>query len=215
MLRHRPGQYLTFWLEISGHHPLKRNYSISRPRRANLPHLGQAGAQGVVSNWLHDRWSPAPSSRWPRPPASSSSGTERPIVLISGGVGLTPLVSMLETVASQDPGLPVHYVHGTQHGAHPCHGAGPGLAAVRRPNPDYDLLRGTAPGRPAGARLRPRRPDQRRLAGQNTPLTEADYFLCGPRGFLRTFVERTGPSRRAGWPHPLRVLRPCGRALAA
>src|SRR5690349_19430055 len=29
VLRHRPGQYLTFWLEIPGQHPLKRNYSIS------------------------------------------------------------------------------------------------------------------------------------------------------------------------------------------
>src|SRR5215217_3850008 len=29
VLRHQPGQYLTFWLEIPGQHPLKRNYSIS------------------------------------------------------------------------------------------------------------------------------------------------------------------------------------------
>ena len=32
---------------------------------------------------------------------------------------------------------------------------------------------------------------------QHTPLTEADYFLCGPRAFLRTFV--TGLSQ-AGVP---------------
>ena len=29
VMRHRPGQYLTFWLEIPGHHAVKRNYSIS------------------------------------------------------------------------------------------------------------------------------------------------------------------------------------------
>ena len=30
---------------------------------------------------------------------------------------------------------------------------------------------------------------------RNTPMQEADYFLCGPRGFLRSFVgglARTG-----------------------
>lgn len=26
---YKPGQYLTFWLEIPGHPPVKRNYSIS------------------------------------------------------------------------------------------------------------------------------------------------------------------------------------------
>src|SRR5919202_1881313 len=29
VLRHRPGQYLTFWVDVPGQHPLKRNYSIS------------------------------------------------------------------------------------------------------------------------------------------------------------------------------------------
>src|SRR5215210_7324360 len=29
VMRHRPGQYLTFWLEIPGQHAVKRNYSIS------------------------------------------------------------------------------------------------------------------------------------------------------------------------------------------
>ena len=29
VIRHRPGQYLTFWLEIPGQRPVKRNYSIS------------------------------------------------------------------------------------------------------------------------------------------------------------------------------------------
>ena len=29
VLRHRPGQYLTFWFDVPGHAPVKRNYSIS------------------------------------------------------------------------------------------------------------------------------------------------------------------------------------------
>src|SRR3546814_12574644 len=29
VIKHKPGQYLTFWLEIPGHAPIKRNYSIS------------------------------------------------------------------------------------------------------------------------------------------------------------------------------------------
>jgi nitric oxide dioxygenase len=40
----------------------------------------------------------------------------RPVVLLSGGVGLMPMMSMLETIASQHPNAHVRYVHGTLNG---------------------------------------------------------------------------------------------------
>ena len=50
------------------------------------------------------------------PPAGEfflNEESPRPVVLLSGGVGLTPMMSMLEFIASQRPNVPVQYVHGT------------------------------------------------------------------------------------------------------
>src|SRR3546814_5696753 len=34
VMTYKPGQYLTFWFEIPGHPPVKRNYSISADRKS-------------------------------------------------------------------------------------------------------------------------------------------------------------------------------------
>jgi nitric oxide dioxygenase len=53
--RHKPGQYLTLWLDIPGRAPLKRNYSISSgPSDAIYRITVKREPQGVASNWLHD-----------------------------------------------------------------------------------------------------------------------------------------------------------------
>ena len=47
VLRHRPGQYLTFALDVPGAGHLKRNYSISSaPERPSLPHHASSGRRG-------------------------------------------------------------------------------------------------------------------------------------------------------------------------
>ncbi|MFC4168049.1 NO-inducible flavohemoprotein [Teichococcus aestuarii] len=191
VLRHRPGQYLTFWLDIPGQPPLKRNYSISSaPGGTSYRISVKREPRGVASNWLHDAVQPgarlkvaAPAGEFflPEPPA-------RPVVLLSGGVGQTPLLSMLHAVAGGAPAAPVQFVHGTLSGATHALGAeARALAAAGRvqvttfyecprpedrPGQDYDVA-----GRIT--------PDWLRA---NTPLAEADYYLCGPRDFLRVFV---------------------------
>ena len=180
-----------------GQHPLKRNYSIScAPNDRDLPYHrqagGQAGHRGLASNWLHDqaeaRHGPA---RWRRRPASSSSTRSRrgPVVLLSGGVGLTPMMSMLETIAARYPNKATHYVHGTLNGS---------THAMK------DRVRSLAE---AHANIRATtfyvepRPEDRQgedfdhvglitvdWLRANTPLEEAGYYLCGPRPFLRAFV---------------------------
>ncbi|RAI56016.1 NO-inducible flavohemoprotein [Roseicella frigidaeris] len=189
VLSHRPGQYLTFRLHIPGHGPLKRNYSISsapsdRGYRISVKREGQ----GIVSNWLHDAASPGTVLEVAAPAGDFvlAEAPQRPVVLVSGGVGLTPLLSMLETIAERHPALETHWVHGALDGAVQAFGPRVQALAAR-----HGRLRATtfhaAP-----------RPEDRGLAEpglitldwlrRNTPVAEADLYLCGPRPFLRDLV---------------------------
>jgi len=185
VLRHRPGQYLTFWLEIPGQHPLKRNYSISSAPDDHTYRISvKQEPGGIASNWLHDTVEPGAVLK-AAPPAGEfflPESPERPIVFVSGGVGLTPLVSMLNTVARTKPNLPVQHIHGTLNSA--TH-----ARALTASTPNTTVFY-----------AEPRAEDQIGrdychtgfisidYLREHTPLAQAEYFLCGPRPFLRTFV---------------------------
>lgn len=192
VMRHRPGQYLTFWLELPGQHPLKRNYSISSaPDDAAYRISVKREPRGAASNWLHDQAGPGTVLKV-APPAGDFTlpeRPERPVVLLSGGVGLTPMVSMLETIAARHPELPTHYVHGTLNGATHAMGARVRALAAARPN----ITATTFYAEPRAEDLHGLdydevgfiTPDWLR---RHTPLDRADYYLCGPRPFLRTLA---------------------------
>ncbi|WP_119681441.1 NO-inducible flavohemoprotein [Indioceanicola profundi] len=193
VLRHRPGQYLTFWLDVPGHHPLKRNYSISSgPNGISYRISVKREPNGIASNWLHDRIQPGDKLRV-APPAGEfflDYPIARPVVLLSGGVGLTPMVSMLEALVERRLEVPVYYIHGTQDGS--THAMGPLVRSLTAQAPGVT----TAVTFYAEPRPEDRLWQDYDRAGlitvewlaANTPVGEADFFLCGPRPFLRTFV---------------------------
>jgi nitric oxide dioxygenase len=125
VLRHRPGQHLTFALDqVPGAGMLKRNYSISsgpdgRAYRITVKREAKPGVPpGLASNWLHDHARPGTVLKV-APPAGEFFLDEKddgPVVLLSGGVGLTPMVSMLESIVASGSGRPVWYVHGAESG---------------------------------------------------------------------------------------------------
>ncbi len=108
-----PGQYLTFQIQVpSQSHPLIRCYSLSdspfyperyrimvkrirpTPENPDIPH-------GLVSNFFHDSINErdivdvkAPSGHF-----FLQMTQNFPVVLIAGGVGITPILSMLNTIA--------------------------------------------------------------------------------------------------------------------
>jgi nitric oxide dioxygenase len=201
---HRPGQYLTFALELPGTGPLKRNYSISsapedRSYRISVKREAKPGVPpGIVSNWLHDEAGPGTVFKV-APPAGEFFFNEKednPAVLLSGGVGLTPMVSILEHVVRSGSGRPIWYVHGAENGRVHAMGAHVhDLAAQARNVTMRTFYNVPDPGDQAG-----RDYDERGLItidwlARNTPIEEAMYYLCGPRPFLRGIVgglARTG-----------------------
>lgn len=117
-----PGQYITLKMEIPEQHFTNlRQYSLSdRPgleyyrisvRREDPRKEGQP--PGVVSTYLHKHVKQGDTI-----PISSPAGDfyldmdcKLPLVLISGGVGLTPLMSMLNTVTNQGTEREIYWIH--------------------------------------------------------------------------------------------------------
>lgn len=192
VIRHKPGQYLTFWLEIPGYPAVKRNYSISNSPNGETYRISvKREPMGVASGWLHDH-AKAGTVLKVAPPAGEfflPSSPERPVVLLSGGVGLTPMLAMLETIAAKHPDLAVHYVHGALDGS--THAMRDSVRALteghanRRRTVFYES--------PRPEDVRGRDYDVVGLIDADwltahTDIDHADYFLCGPRPFLRALV---------------------------
>ncbi|AIB15433.1 dihydropteridine reductase (plasmid) [Azospirillum argentinense] len=197
VIRHRPGQYLTFALDVPGAGVLKRNYSISsapdsRSYRISVKREeGLGRPAGLASNWLHDHAKPGTVLKV-APPAGEfflDEASAGPVVLLSGGVGLTPMMSMLENIAGSGDGRPTWYIHGAENGrVHAMRDHSRALAAQAR-----NITLRTYYNAPDPADVQGRDYDERGFISMdwivaNTPTQEAAYYLCGPRPFLRAMV---------------------------
>jgi nitric oxide dioxygenase len=192
VIRNKPGQYLTFWLSVPGQPPVKRNYSISGAADGETYRISvKREPHGLASNWMHDHAVPGTILKV-APPAGEFFLPEHPdgpVVLLSGGVGLTPMVAILETIARDHPALEVHYVHGTLDGATHAMGAHVGALAAGHPN----IRTTTFYQEPRPQDVQGQTFDKAGMIDahwlrDNTPIAAANYFLCGPRPFLRAFV---------------------------
>lgn len=122
-----PGQYLTLHLPCeSGGKPVVRCYSLSdRPReeyyRCTVKRQGPPPGStelppGVGSNYLHDHVDAGDllSCEAPRGPFYLLPGEEKPVVLIGGGIGLTPVVSMLNAIHHTQKDREVYFFAGAR-----------------------------------------------------------------------------------------------------
>ncbi len=197
VMRHRPGQYLTFDLDVPGAGRLKRNYSISsapndRSYRITVKREARPGTPpGLASNWLHDHAGPGTTLRV-APPAGEfflDDRNQNPVVLVSGGVGLTPMLSMLEHIAQSRSGRAAWYVHGAENGR--VHAMGPHVRDLAQEAPNLAVrtyYNAPEPGDEAGRDYDAPGLISTDWLARNTPKDESVYYLCGPRPFLRAMV---------------------------
>ncbi|HZG19288.1 MAG TPA: NO-inducible flavohemoprotein [Herbaspirillum sp.] len=118
LLDFAPGQYIGLRMTVDGEEQ-RRQYSLSAPLHAN----GQPAqyrisvkreASGKVSRQLHDQIHVGSVVEL-FPPAGEFTLADglRPLVLISGGVGITPMMTML--LAALPSGRPVYFIHAARH----------------------------------------------------------------------------------------------------
>ena len=141
---------------------------------------------GRVSNRLHDFYQVGDMLEL-APPFGEFFLDEThngPVVLISGGVGITPMMAMLDRLVASAPSRPVQFVHACRNAAVFAFGAHLAKVAERNPQVKLHLFHDEGP---VAAPVQSGRVDLRALAGE--VLAEgADYYLCGPVGFLEAQI---------------------------
>ncbi len=121
-----PGQYITVRVKPEGEEYTHiRHYSLSAAPgqpyyRITVKREDAATDKpaGVVSNYLHEAVHVGSVIEVSAPAGEFTldQSTNIPVVLISGGVGLTPMISMLETLATEQPERKVTYIHAAING---------------------------------------------------------------------------------------------------
>jgi glycine betaine catabolism B len=114
LFQHEPGQFVTLQLQIDGR-SVSRCYTISTP--PTRPHLlgitvkRQPG--GLVSNWLHDTMAPGKriAADGPFGVFTSTRHPSAKYLFLSGGSGITPVMSMTRTLYDLGSDADVVFVH--------------------------------------------------------------------------------------------------------
>jgi nitric oxide dioxygenase len=183
ILAYAPGQYIGLRVMLDGAE-MRRQYSLSRchqPHSYRISVKREAG--GKVSNYLHDHLQVGHTIEL-YPPAGDFILREsrKPLVLISGGVGITPLLAMLE--AALPSGRPVVFIHAARHGG--VHAFRQHIDELARQHPQlqhffcYEQQRAQDPAVHAHGLL-----DRVRLSDWLPPSTDLEAYFVGPKAFMQ------------------------------
>ena len=198
-----PGQFLTLELDIPGEpRPVIRTYSLSdgphRERyrlsikREPAPADTPEAPAGLSSTYFHDQVEAGTTLRVgaPRGKFTLDSDGERAVVLLSAGVGLTPMISTLNAIVQGGAPRPVWFIHGTRSSREHAMGAHVRRLAeehdnvhvhIRYSEPDPEDVEGRG-----GRDYDSRGWVDMALLKQVLPFDDYDFFLCGPQPFMRT-----------------------------
>jgi len=184
----RPGQYLTLRLQPDQRQrALLRNYSLSGPPGAGYYRVTvKRERDGAASGYLHTRLAVGDQLDIAAPRGTFIlDETPAPVLLISAGIGATPVLAMLQALAQERSDREIWWLHGARNGREHSFAAETRtlLASLpharanvyySRPGPndregrDFDSA-----GRLTASRL-----------AELNPPADAEAYLCGPAGFM-------------------------------
>lgn len=146
---------------------------------------------GMVSNHLHAHVNEGDLIEV-APPAGDfylNEMTRTPVVLISGGVGITPMMSMLERLALTSPNRPLRFLHASRDASVQAFGQRIDELISQMDDAQswivHEAIHDTMPHQPhAIGRL-----ELTSLTGHDMLPKNADYYICGPSGFMTAQIQ--------------------------
>lgn len=191
-----PGQFLTVRLRADGK-DVVRCYSLSSAPAARGYLEISVRRQGRVSNALHALARPGSvlSVRAPAGAFTYPGGDDRPLVLFGGGIGITPLMSMLRHALLTEPTRPVTLLYSAKEMGEFAF-RDELLTLARRHDQlqvCFAVTRGDAPPDVYRGRI-----DERLIASAVPDIREAVSMICGPQamidGLTATLVDMGVPA---------------------
>ena len=195
-----PGQFLPLKLDIPGQYkPVVRTYSLSDSpdrdyyrltiKRELAPPDEPEVYPGVSSNYFHDHVDVGSklSTKSPRGKFFLDPNGETPVVLLSAGVGFTPLISMLNAIVEVGSNRPTWFIHGNRNKLEHAMGE--------------HIWRVTEENRYVHSHIRYSKPSSEDKIGRDyddkghvdielvkhlVPDKNCDFYLCGPAPFMKS-----------------------------
>jgi ferredoxin-NADP reductase/phenylpropionate dioxygenase-like ring-hydroxylating dioxygenase large terminal subunit len=193
-----PGQFLPIRVSIPGKEPAMRTYTLSTSSNPDHYRLSIRRHDGdaLVSPYLHKNAKVGLriEAVAPRGKFVLTHSTDRPAVLISGGVGITPMMAMAHHIVAEGKRTgsfrPVHFIHGTQGGR--AHAFGKEIAVLAKEHPSFKVHYSySKPG--TGDELGKSHHAQGQITVDTIKklLSFGDYefYLCGPAGFMQSLYD--------------------------
>jgi ferredoxin-NADP reductase/ferredoxin len=172
--------------------PVDRNYSLCGPPTAGTYRIAVKNEGGSGSSFLHARVRAGDTLEVSAPRGSFTLGLGRsPIVLLSGGIGVTPLLAMLNAAASDDDrSREVWWFHAARDKAHQAFASEVRtvMTALQRGHLCNIYSRPGAGDAPCVDDDIHGHLTVALLQRMGVP-SSADFYLCGPSGFLTNLTE--------------------------
>lgn len=191
-----PGQFLPIRVAIPGHtNPVLRTYTISTRCNPDFYRLSiRRGAEGaLVSDFMHANAQPGFrfQAMMPRGKFVLDQTSTRPVVFVSGGVGITPMIAMSEHIVAEGRRTgtfrPIHFIHGAQNSQVQAFGKHIHKLASEHPELKVHICYShPAPGDKVGVTHDSDGRIDIGLLRRLLPLGDYDFYLCGPFEFMNS-----------------------------
>ena len=187
VMAHQPGQYIGLRMTLDGQEH-RRNYSLSAAANGRSLRISvKREADGRVSQHLHAQVHEGDLlDLFPPAGAFTLTASDKPLVLISGGVGITPTLAMLEEALKS--ARPVHFIHCARNRA--VHAFRDAIDALAARHPQLKRFYCYDQAQPGDAVDAVGLLDPQRLAQWLPASRDVDAYFLGPRPFM-ALVQRS------------------------
>jgi ferredoxin-NADP reductase/MOSC domain-containing protein YiiM len=188
-----PGQFLTLRLHPeTGGPPVIRSYSLSgRPGAESYRISVKQEPHGAASRWLRSHLRPGDTLEVAAPRGTFTLAPgDAPVLLLSAGIGATPVLAMLQQLAAERSEREVWWLHGARNRGEHAFAEESRALLARLPNAHAHVCYSRpGPDDRQGVDYATRGRLSAELLDRLAIPRTADAYLCGPPAFMRELTD--------------------------